>query len=64
MFKNFIFSGIKDIVLTAISLSHWVCLFICMIALILYIAGSKKAGRCVTVTFVVNILIQALKVGI
>lgn len=64
MVKNFIFSGIKDAILTAISLSHWVCLFICMIALVLYIAGSKKAGRCVTITFVVNILIQALKVGI
>lgn len=64
MIKNFINLGIKEFVSTTASLSHWICLLVCMVALILYMSGSKKAGKCVTVTFVVNILIQALKVGV
>ena len=43
-----------------ISSSYWICLFICMISLIFYITGSKKAGRWCTGSFVSFIIIQSV----
>ncbi len=43
--------------------SYWVTLPIAVIALILYIAGLKKAGKYVSVSFVVYFILQCLKAG-
>lgn len=64
MIKNF-FSGIgKDIALGLIDSSYWICLFVCMVAVIFYMVGSKKSGRVATISFVIYVLSQACKVGL
>lgn len=40
--------------------SYWVCLLTGMFAMILYIGGNKKAGRYVTTSIVVYIIIRAI----
>lgn len=40
--------------------SFWICLFISMAALILYVGGIKKAGRYCTASFVVYVFLQAI----
>lgn len=40
--------------------SYWICLLTCMFAMILYIGGNKKAGKYVTTSVVVYIIIRAI----
>lgn len=40
--------------------SFWICLGICMIGLILYVGGIKKAGRYCTASFIIYVFLQAL----
>lgn len=44
-----------------INSSYWVCLYVSLLALILYIAGQKKAGRYVSISFVIYFLLQSIK---
>ncbi|WP_097034020.1 hypothetical protein [Clostridium tertium] len=62
--KNIIIDTLKWIALGIIDNSYWICLFICLAALILYIAGQKKAGKYVSISFIVYFVLQCLKVGI
>lgn len=62
--KNIIIGTLKWIALGMIDNSYWICLFICLAALILYIAGQKKAGKYVSISFIVYFVLQCLKVGI
>lgn len=64
MVKDIIIVTIKDIALGLISSSYWICLFVCMIAIIFYMVGSKKAGRTASISFVIYVLSQALKLGL
>lgn len=41
--------------------SYWICLTACLVALIIYIAGQKKAGKYVSVSFVIYVVLQAIK---
>ncbi|MGY5241185.1 hypothetical protein [Clostridium tertium] len=62
--KNIIIDTLKWIASGIIDNSYWICLFICLAALILYIAGQKKAGKYVSISFIVYFVLQCLKVGI
>lgn len=57
-------SAIKDIALGLIDCSYWICLFTSMIGIILYVVGAKKGGRVASISFVIYILTQAMKLGI
>ena len=41
--------------------SYWICLISCLISLILYIAGNRKAGKYVSISFILYVILQALK---
>lgn len=41
--------------------SYWICLISCLIALILYISGQRKAGKYVSISFILYVILQALK---
>lgn len=51
----------KWILSGAINSSYWICLYVSLLALILYIAGQKKAGKYVSISFVVYFLLQSIK---
>ena len=51
----------KWIALGIINNSYWICLVVCIAALILYIAGLKKAGKYCSISFVIYVVLQALK---
>lgn len=62
---NKLFLGLgKDLALGIIDSSYWVCLFVSIFAIILYVAGLKKAGKYVSVSFIVYFLMQCFKVGL
>lgn len=64
MIKEFFVSAGKDVALGFIGCSYWICLFVCMLSLIFYMVGSKKSGRVVSISFIIYVLTQALKLGI
>lgn len=64
MIKEMFISTFKDIALGLISSSYWICLFVCMIAIIFYMVGSKKGGRVASISFIIYVLSQACKLGL
>ncbi|WP_294365125.1 hypothetical protein [uncultured Clostridium sp.] len=59
--KQSVVNFFKWIGLGIINGSYWICLVACLIALILYIAGQRKAGKYVSISFVVYVVLQAIK---
>lgn len=59
--KTSVTNFLKWIGLGIINGSYWICLITCLLALILYIAGQKKAGKYVSISFVIYVILQALK---
>lgn len=59
--KTSILNFLKWIAMGIINSSYWICLTVCLIALILYIAGERKAGKYVSISFVVYFVLQAIK---
>lgn len=59
--KQSVVNFIKWIGLGIINGSYWICLTACLVALILYIAGQKKAGKYVSISFVIYVVLQAIK---
>ena len=59
--KQSVTNFLKWIGLGIINGGYWICLIACLIALILYIAGQRKAGKYVSISFVVYVILQALK---
>ncbi len=59
--KTAILNFIKWIVLGIINGSYWICLIACLIAIAMYIAGQKKAGKYVSISFVIYCILQAIK---
>ena len=51
----------KWIGLGIINSSYIICLTACMIALLMYIAGQRKAGKYVSISFVIYVILQAIK---
>ena len=64
MIKNYLMNVGKDTALALINSSYWICLFVCMFAIILDVAGLKKAGKYVSISFVIYFLLQCFKVGL
>lgn len=62
--RDFIINKGKDIALLLIDSSYWICLFVCMLAIILYMAGCKKGGKVASISFVIYVLTQAIKLGL
>lgn len=58
--KTGILEIIKWGVLGIIDNSFYFCLMASLIALLLYIAGQKKAGKYVTTSFIIYFILQAL----
>lgn len=52
---------LKWIGLGIINSSYIICLTACLIALIMYIAGQRKAGKYVSISFVIYVILQAIK---
>ena len=59
--KTSIINFLKWIALGIINGSYWICLAACPIASLIYIAGERKAGKYVTISFVVYFILQAIK---
>lgn len=59
--KQSVVNFLKWIGLGIINGSYWICLIACLIALILYIAGQRKAGKYVSISFVIYCILQAIK---
>lgn len=59
--KNYVFKLLKWLLGGVIAGSYWICLISCLISLILYIAGQRKAGKYVSISFILYVILQALK---
>lgn len=59
--KQSVVNFIKWIGLGIINGSYWICLTACLVALILYIAGQRKASKYVSISFVIYVVLQAIK---
>lgn len=59
--KQSVVNFLKWIGLGIINGSYWICLIACLVAIILYIAGQRKAGKYVSISFVIYVVLQSLK---
>lgn len=59
--KNSIGSLFKWAANGIINYSYIVCLLVCLIAILLYVSGQRKAGKYVSISFVVYFTLQALR---
>lgn len=59
--KQSVINFLKWIGMGIINSSYWICLTACLIALLMYIAGQRKAGKYVSISFVVYFILQAIK---
>lgn len=59
--KQSVLNFLKWIGLGIINGSYWICLTACLIALLLYISGQRKAGKYVSISFVIYVVLQAIK---
>lgn len=59
--KQTVLNFIKWMALGIINGSYWICLISCLIAIAMYIAGQKKAGKYVSISFVIYCILQAIK---
>lgn len=64
MIEKFFIEKGKDFALFCIGINYWICLFVCIISIILYATGSKKSGRIASISFIIYFLSQCLKVGL
>lgn len=61
MIRDFIIEGLKCIAIGLLDTSYYICLFVAIIGIILYIAGCKKAGKYVSISLVLYILSESLR---
>lgn len=59
--QELIMDLIKWMLVGVLDCSYWICLFICMAALLLYIGGIKGAAKWAGASFVINFVLQALR---
>lgn len=59
--KNSVLNLIKWILTGVINSSFWVCLIICMLSLIIYACGQRKAGKYVSISFITYVILQCIK---
>ncbi|WP_027633406.1 hypothetical protein [Clostridium hydrogeniformans] len=59
--KDVVLGIIKWIVIGVVNCSYWIFLLCALVCLILYIAGLKKAGKYVPISFIAYLFLQAIK---
>lgn len=59
--KKAVSGFLKWIALGIIDSSYIICLTCCLISLILYMLGQKKAGKYVSISFVLYVILQAMR---
>lgn len=64
MIKGVIVNIFEWIALGLINTSYWICLFTSIVALMLYVAGLKKAGKYVPASLIIYILLETLGMAI
>ncbi|MBB6623856.1 hypothetical protein H7E67_10495 [Clostridium gasigenes] len=62
--KDKMLDGVKWISLAVIESSYAICLTIAMVGLIFYCAGYKKGAKAVTLSIIIFVVLQAIKVVI
>jgi hypothetical protein len=55
---------LKSIMWLIFDSSYWICLFAALAALFFYIAGMKKAGKYVGLSFLLYYVLQGIRVAI
>lgn len=58
--KNFFIELGIDFLTGLVSLSYWVCMFICIVSLIAFLAGFKKSGKWSTLSILIYTTLQAI----
>lgn len=58
---NCVVKAIKFLFKGIIKGSFWICLIACMISLLLYVGGERKAGKGISISIILYVLLQALK---
>lgn len=64
MIKDILTAMTKDIALGLIDCSYWICLFISMLGIIFYAIGVKKGGKVTSISLVIYVITQAMKLAI
>lgn len=62
--KDWFISGVKWLSITIIDSSYVICLTVAMVGLIFYIAGYKKGAKAVTLSLIIFVVLQAIKLVI
>lgn len=62
--KTSVIDGVKWLSITIIDSSYTVCLGVAIIGLIAYCAGYKKGAKAVTLSIIIFVVLQAIKVVI
>lgn len=62
--KDWLISGVKWLSITIIDSSYVICLTVAMVGLIFYIAGYKKGAKAVTLSLIIFVVLQAIKLVI
>lgn len=61
MIKDFFFNKFIGILTNIYDISYWICLFIAMFSIILYIIGFKKSGKFITLSLVIYVFFEGIK---
>ena len=59
--KEWILNNLKTIAISLIGKSFYVCLFICITSIFLYIIGVKKAAKVATVSIIAYFILEGFK---
>lgn len=63
-FQKAIGGLVKWVISGIINSSYWICLIAALLALILYVAGMKKAGKYISISFILYFILQAVRLGL
>ena len=64
MIKNKIIEGLNAAAIFVLDSSYGICLTVAMVGLIMYCAGYKKGAKAVTISLIIFVVLQAIKVVI
>lgn len=64
MIKDFFNWLGKSTVTQLAEFSYWPCMIVCIAAMLLYIAGQKKAGKYVPTSVIIYFLLQCFKAAV
>lgn len=61
MIKDFFFNKFTNILTSFCNVSYWICLFIAMFSIILYIIGFKKCGKVITLSLLIYVFCESMR---